>query len=315
MDDARVFPSPLEGEGDSPAGERGEGTRRPRTLALRAVPLPRGERVLFALGAAVGLGVALFTALGPLDTGTETGGLAARVGDGGISRASYQRAIEALEADKRNPLTPADRDRALDRLIDEELLVQRGIELGLPASEPSVRKAIVDAMVQFATVQGGERAPTDAELKRFYDTRPDLFRSDPALRVVAAALPGYDPATAGRLAELLREGALFDRAARAVGATLLPIPDMPLSAAKLTDYAGPTVRDTALGLSPGETAGAVEAGGRLVIVQLLERRAGARAPFETVRAEVEEAWRRVERDEALERYLAELRRGTSVVKD
>jgi parvulin-like peptidyl-prolyl isomerase len=270
---------------------------------------------MFGAGAAVGLGVALFTALGPLDTGAEAGDLAARVGDGGVSRASYSRAIEALEADKRNPLTAADRARALDRLIDEELLVQRGIELGLPASEPSVRKAIVDAMVQFATVQGAERAPTEAELKRFYDTRPDLFRSDPALRVAAAALPGYDPATAGRLARMLREGASFNAAARAVGATLLPIPDMPLSATKLTDYAGPTVRDTALGLSPGETAGAVESGGRLVMVQLLERRAGVRAPFATVRAEVEEAWRRVERDRALERYLTELRRGTSVVKE
>jgi parvulin-like peptidyl-prolyl isomerase len=275
----------------------------------------RSPKLLFALGAAVGLGVALFTALGPLDSGAEAGDLAARVGDGGVSRASYQRAIEALEADKRNPLTAADRARALDRLIDEELLIQRGIELGLAASEPSVRKAIVDAMVQFATVQGGERAPTDAELKRFYDTRPDLFRSDPALRVAAAALPDYDPAATGQLARFLRDGTSFDAAARAVGATLLPIPDMPLSAGKLTDYAGPTVRDTALGLSPGETAGAVETGGRLVMVQLLERHAGVRAPFETVRAEVEEAWRRVERDQALESYLAELRRGTSVVKE
>lgn len=275
----------------------------------------RTTRLLFGIGAAAGLGVALFTALGPLDTGAKAGDLAARVGDGGVSRASYQRAIEALEADKRNPLTAADRARALDRLIDEELLVRRGIELGLPGSEPAVRKAIVDAMVQFATVQGVQRAPDEAELKRFYATRPDLFRSDPALRVAAAVLPGYAPAATERLARLLREGASFDAAARAVGATLLPIPDMSLSATKLTDYAGPTVRDTALGLAPGETAGAVEAGGRLVMVQLLERRPGARASFATVRAEVEEAWRRVERDEALERYLAELRRSTSVVKE
>jgi parvulin-like peptidyl-prolyl isomerase len=272
-------------------------------------------RALFGVGAALGLGLALFTALGPLDTGAGAGDLAARVGDGGVSRARYERAVAALEADKRNPLTAADRARALDRLIDEELLVQRGIELGLPASEPSVRKAIVDAMVQFATVEGGSRAPTDAELRRFYDSRPDLFRSDPALRVAAAVLPAYDPATASRLAQQLKGGSSFAAAAASVGATLLPIPDRPLSAAKLTDYAGPTVRDTALGLAPGETGGAVEGDGRLLMVQLLERQPGARAPFESVRADVEAAWRRVERDQALERYLAELRRGTPVVKE
>lgn len=274
----------------------------------------RRARHLFGLGATLGLGMALFTALGPLDMGGDGSDLAARVGDGGVGRASYERAIAALEADKRNPLTPEDRTRALERLIDEELLVQRGIELGLPASEPSVRKAIVDAMIQFATAEGGARAPGEAELKRFYDTRPDLFRSDPAVRVAAAVLPAYDPATAGRLAQLLGSGMAFDAAARTVGAALMPIPDMPLPAGKLIDYAGPTVRDTALRLTPGETAGAVEDTGRLVMVQLLERRPGERAPFGAVRAEVEEAWRRAERDAALERYLAELRRGTTVVR-
>jgi hypothetical protein len=273
----------------------------------------RWPRVLFAAGATAGLAVALFTSLGPLDTGPAAGDLAARVGDGGVTRASYARAIEALEADKRNPLTAEDRARALDRLVDEELLVQRGIELGLPQSEPSVRKAIVDAMVQFAVAEGAAGTPGDAELRRFYQDRPDLFRSDPGLRVAAAALPGYDPSAVARLAAALKRGASFADAARSVGATLLPIPDMPLSAGKLTDYAGPTVRDTALGLAAGETAGAVEAGGRLVVVQLLERRPGARAPFESVRAQVEEAWRAGQRDAALERYLAELRRGTRVV--
>lgn len=274
----------------------------------------RIARLLFGAGAAIGLGAALFTSLGPLDTGADPPDLAARVGDGGVSRASYARALEALDNDKRNPLTAADRAQALDRLIDEELLVQRGIELGLPASEPSVRKAIVDAMVQFAIAEGTAAPPSDAELRKFYDGRPDLFRSDPGLRVAAAALPGYDPAAIGRLSAALRGGASFAEAARAVGATLLPIPDMPLSAAKLTDYAGPTVRDTALELTPGETAGAVEAGGRLVVVQLIERRPGERAPFAQVRTEVEEAWRAGQRDAALETYLGELRRGTSIAK-
>lgn len=271
----------------------------------------RIARILFGGGATIGLAAALFTALGPIEAGGG-GDLVARIGDGGVTRASYQRAIEALEADKRNPLTAEDRRRALDRLIDEELLIQRGIELGLPLSEPSVRKAIVDAMVQFAVAEGTTGTPSEAELRRFYDGRPDLFRSDPGLRVAAAALPRYDGSAVSRLAAALKEGASFADAAAGIGATLLPIPDMPLSASKLTDYAGPTIRETALGLAPGETAGAVEAGGRLVVVQLIERRPGGRAPFETVRAQVAEAWRAGQRDAALETYLASLRRASRV---
>ena len=96
---------------------------------------------LYIGGVVVGLAVAAFAALGPLKTGPLPPGAVARVGPALISRQAYDSAIQGLAADKRNPLTPADKAMALSRLIDEELLVQRGQELGLVTSEGSDRKS------------------------------------------------------------------------------------------------------------------------------------------------------------------------------
>ena len=272
------------------------------------------SRTLFGAGAGIGLVIALATALGPLNAGVSHDDAAAVIGDGVVTRTQVDRAVEALSADNRNPVGPADRARVLDRLIDEEALVQRGIELGLPASDLAVRKAMVDAMLQFAVADGGDRAPTEAELRAFYDARPALFATEPRLRVQAATLPAYNPATVAAITAALNAGTPLVIAARSAGATPLTIPDTPLAASRLAALAGPTVRDTALGLEVGETGGATAPDGRLVIVHLSERSPGTRAPFETVRPAVDEAWRRVTREQALDRYLTTLRRELRVTK-
>ncbi len=61
---------------------------------------------------------------------------------------AYERVLAALAADSRNPVDDADKRRLLDRLIDEELLVQRGLELGLASSDGAVRKAVAGAMIE-----------------------------------------------------------------------------------------------------------------------------------------------------------------------
>lgn len=267
---------------------------------------------LLAAGAAIGLTVALWGALGEPGIGRPGGDAIATVGGVEISRADYQRAIGALAADKRSPLTAADERRALGRLVDEELLVQRGLELGLGSSEFAVRKALVDTMVQFAAAEAAGRVPDATELREFYDARPQLAQTAPQLRVRVAGFPSRDPAAVVTMRTALRAGAGFDAAARGAGAEAVLVPDALLPAGKISDYAGPAVRDAALQLSPGEVAGPVDAGGVPTFVLLVERRSGEPRPFEAVRDLVAEEWRHREAETALERYLAGLRRTTQI---
>ena len=71
----------------------------------------------------------------------------ARVGDTLIPIGRYRALLDDLSADKRNALTEEDREFALDRLIDEELLIQRGLELGLASNAPAVRKALASMTI------------------------------------------------------------------------------------------------------------------------------------------------------------------------
>src|SRR5512134_2842951 len=106
-------------------------------------------RWLLAAGTAAGI---VLAALGLVRGATLPGsGLApgevARVNDVPIRAEDLERLVAALEADKRSPLEDADRARILERLVEEELLVQRAVEIGLVQSEPGVGKALVQALI------------------------------------------------------------------------------------------------------------------------------------------------------------------------
>ncbi len=267
---------------------------------------------LLALGAVAGLAAALWGALGQPGIGRPDRDAIATVDGVTISRADYERALGALAADKRSPLTTADARRALERLVDEELLVRRGLDLGLGTSDLAVRKALVDAMVQFAAAEAAGREPADEELRKFYAERPELARAAPQLRVRVASFPSRDAARVEAMQHALRAGQGFDAAVAASGAEAVVVPDALLPAGKVADYVGPAVRDAAIALSPGEVTGPIDVGGVPTFVYLLDKRAGEVPPYEAVRDIVLEEWRRRAAENALDHYLAGLRRTAKI---
>jgi hypothetical protein len=261
-----------------------------------------------------GLLVALASALGPLKRAQALPGDAIATVDGrAIARTTFDRAIAALEADKRNPVTAGERRTALSRLVDEELLVRRALDLGLAEAEPAVRKALIDAMLQLATATAGGKEPPEAELRAFHAGRPTLFAGEPLVTIALAGFPKEAAERAQRMAGLLRARVPFDKAVAETGPDAMPAPPALTPLGNAGDYVGPTIRDAASWLAPGEVAGPLEVAGRVVFVQMIDRKTGERQAFEAVRGEVLEAWRRNEKDQALEAYLARLRAKAKVL--
>jgi len=278
----------------------------------------RFRLALLITGAAIGLSVA---ALGmvesrPGETSELPPGTIARVGDTLISVSRYAAVLDDLRSDKRNPLTDTDREFALERLIDEELLIQRGVELGLAENAPAVRKAMASEVISHVVTVTRATRPDDATLRAFYDSASTYFSSPGRLRLTwwrqntegsenldsAEQLErrlqqGGDPAT-------LFDGYGFERVAE--------LPDSPLPTNKLLDYIGPTLLEHVASVQPGQFTSTIEDDQGTHVFFLSEQVPESTPGFETVRDVVEQEYLYRAGDTALREYIDWLRSRTSV---
>jgi PPIC-type PPIASE domain/SurA-like N-terminal domain len=262
---------------------------------------------LLIAGAVLGLGAAMWSALGVGDAMTKYSDAIAVVDGTPIPRAVYETAIEGLASAKRNPLTEAERREALERIIDEELLLRRALDLGLAESDPPSRKALVNAILQFSVADTAKLEPKDDELRRFYAERPKLIAPQPLLTVRAVSFASTDAKRIERMRAALGKSTAFEAAVRAVGGELVLLPKGPVIPSKIAEYAGPTLRDAALVLKKGQSAGPIEIGRRTVFVHLIDRSEAPPPPLDDVRDVVAEEWRNRMSEKAFEDYVAGLR--------
>jgi hypothetical protein len=223
--------------------------------------------------------------------------------------------VAALASDRRNPVGDAERRFVLDRLVDEELLVQRALELGLARSDRVVRSQLVSALIEAVTADASLEEPTPDALRRFFTEHADWFRQPGRLH--ARQLFVREGAGASDRAALaaarLREGEGFESVARALGdEPLAPLPDAPLPAAKLAEYAGPAALEALREQAVGAVGDPLAAAGGYQVLVLVAREPDATPAFEAVEEAVRAEWRRRAGDEALRRYVETLRAGAEI---
>ncbi len=275
-------------------------------------------RLLLGLGAAAGLAAVALGLLSP------TGGLpshaVARVNDSLIGSATYERAVAALAADSRSVPSEADRQHVLDRLIDEELLVQHALDLELPRHDARVRADLVAAVIQALLATASDTDPSDAELEAFYQEHVDYF-ARPGRARIAQILVRSEPvrspeeafARAREAARRLRVGEPFALVKSELGDTeIAQLPDTYLSPAKLREYLGPSATRAALALAPGGVSDPVPSSQGYTLVCSLGREPGATPELAEIEAEVRSEWVRRSGDAALRRALDDLRRRAEI---
>jgi parvulin-like peptidyl-prolyl isomerase len=287
----------------------------PESQADRAAQ--RRARGLLGLGAALGLALA---AAGILrgeagDPGALPEGAVASVNGTLVRREAYERAVQALAADRRDPLGEAEKRHVLERLVDEELLVQRGLELGLAQSDRRVRGDLVSSVIQAVVSQSESEEPDDGQVEAFYAEQRDYFARTGRLQVRQIWVrgpPARDEGEARTRADevvgRLRAGEPFDAVDAALGdRPVAPLPSDPLPAAKLREYLGPTATRAALELEPGGISEPQRSSAGYHVLQLLDREPGIVPPLDEIREEVRAELRRRAGDLALRDYLEELR--------
>ncbi|MEH6580880.1 MAG: SurA N-terminal domain-containing protein [Halioglobus sp.] len=143
------------------------------TLAPETASRAGQSLLLLATGAALGLVFALLNLLGVNSTGDLDASAVARVNGTQLELAEYERALQLLASEKRNALTGNDRSLVLERMIEEELLVQYGVTAGLVRTNRAVRTEALQSVITGLTVELEARSSEPHDQKTPAQERDD----------------------------------------------------------------------------------------------------------------------------------------------
>ena len=288
-------------------------------------PDPGQKRSLWwlSLGAAGGLALAAFGLLEPGGgNGALPAGAVASVNGAPIRGEDYQRLLSGVENDTRQAADAALQRRVLDRMIDEELLVQRALDLGLARVDRRVRANLVSSLIASVTAEAETEEPDAGELSEFYEAESGFFTQPGRLHVRQAFFrvrDAEDDAAARERAEAavvrLRAGeALEVVSAELADPQISPVPDGMLPAQKLLEYVGPTALRVALELEDGAFSDPVRSGSGYHVLLRVASEPAVLPELETIRDLVRAEWTRRAGDRALRDYLDELRDDARIVE-
>ena len=238
-----------------------------------------------------------------------------------IRQADFQRLVSGVERDTRESADVEVRDRVLLRMIEEELLVQRALELGLAQVDRRVRADLVGAMLQSITADAEQREPDEAELREFYAEDSDFFTRPGRARVqqiffrVREADEDEAALARARAARArLQAGEAWTAVREALGDDeVSPVPNTLLPAQKLLEYLGPTALRTALELAPGAWSEPARSGSGYHLLNLADREPPVVPEFADIEPLVKSEWTRRVGDRALRAYLDDLRTDAEIV--
>jgi len=278
--------------------------------------------VLLAVGAVAGLALAarglIASDAGRGDSLPERA--VASVNGSEILTEDYQRLVAGLERDTREAADEKARRHVLDRMIDEEVLVQRGLELGLAESDRRIRANVTAAMIRSILVEVEDQQPTASELREFYQENRDFFTQPGRMRVHQLFFRVPDPAEeqaaaerAQQVRDLIEPGQALAELRDHGDPEVSPLPDVLLPATKLREYLGPTALRAVFELELGEVSPPVRSGTGYHLLQLVERELPRTPDLAEIEAQVRAEWQRRAGDRALREYLDELRDQAEIV--
>jgi len=203
----------------------------------------------------------------------------------------------------------------LEPIVRDEVLYRQAVELGLDENDDEVRRRLIDKMGYLTQDLADPQPSADADLRAFYDARPDLFTvpslvsfdqvffspGERAATLEADAAAGLIALRGGRpSAEVgdrtpLRES--YDNAPREQVAVLF----------------GDTLADSLFGTPPGDWQGPFRSDFGLHVVRLRSRSAERLPPYQEIAARVAEELGAQRRRDANERAYQEMRANYEVV--
>ena len=204
-----------------------------------------------------------------------------------------------------------DRDKQLlQRLIDDELILQRAEELGILQADPGIRKLLARSAIDTVVRESQAVLIKEPELIAFYNDHQAVFQQPQRITLQAAQFDDVGMANISRNAVLL--GDSLKKTVSLGGGKILPIPASPLPKHMLIRYLGISLTDLALGLSATQISQPIVQGDNIYLLQVIENQPATLMPFEQVRETVMTELVSRQRRDSLTTTLEELKQTASI---
>jgi parvulin-like peptidyl-prolyl isomerase len=281
----------------------------------RSVVKDPARRTLWfsAFGAILGLllgGYALFTASGTATQAVPPEDVAL-VNNRPILQSDFVTQTQVETGGPFKDATQADRKRVLQEMIDEELLVQRGLDVDLAASDPDVRSAMVAGVNLQVDAEVLASRPDEASLRAYYVAHRDRYAIDGSMDLrdlVLGAATADEAASVKALEEAVRAGVPVDVAAGKYGF----VESGHLPQGENYDFGvkaklGLALYQLAVGLTDGQVSAPVNDGGVVHVLAMIHRKPNRPLDFDSARDSVYQDYQRDARASVERQNLAFLR--------
>ena len=237
---------------------------------------------------------------------------AAKIEDTSISMEKYLVQLEGLAKDKKSPISQKDKEYVLERMIEEELLIKRALDLGMLENNPIARGTIVQQMIKTIIAENMRYEVSDKELNEFLEENIGLFTKSSRLRI--QQLYFSDEGTenssfedANRAYDLLISGSSFVEVSNLGSDSALKIPNSLMTLSKVREYIGPSLMNLARNLQPGTFSQPIKVPGGHKIIFLLEKEMAEQPNLDQVRDVVLAEYSKRRDDNSLREYLENLK--------
>ena len=237
--------------------------------------------------------------------------VAALVNDKIIPSERYQTVIQLIKNDKRDDLTDIDRKMALERIIEEELLVQYAYQNGFLEADDLLRKSIVRSVVDSIAEQSISVIPNEKILRDFYQDNLPLFTVDEQFRIVILSSQNGSDINAGKI--IWQDSYDIPLLMNEIGSIKkLEISSDFISKYRLGTLIGPLLRDVVLSLKLGETSEPLETIYGYSIVTLIDKKDRVVPDFKEINEIVLQEYKRRQRETILNDLLSDLKRQSDI---
>ena len=238
----------------------------------------------------------------------------ATVNDVIIEKEKLDTVINLIGGDKRDGYTDKDQKLALERIIEEELLVQYAYKNGFLSADDNIRKTVVRSVVDTIVEQTISIMPENDVLLEFYKSHQEIFATSEQVKIVILNINNLDGANAIKKiwVETNNETLILNTIDNI---TKLNIPNGYIPIFTLPRLIGPKLAKTIGMLELNEISLPVETSSGYSLAILKDRKAKQTPSYNDVKEAVLQEYRRRSRDELLSTLLDELKQKADIRKN